>query len=159
MQAEDGQGLQVVQEDLTPAERVAFEVALASGELARLLLPWEPWWRSAKACNLSLSTAGTRLIQEHAQSSLGTLLQLTCRHWRFRYAKDCHGARASFSDRSLLGARSCPCKVFKGSLPSLCLCRSVDLAVHVCTAPSPQLRKGCSKASSTAPSWGQSSSA
>ena len=93
MQAEAGQDLQVVLEDLTPAERVAFEVALASGELARLLLPWEPWWRSAKACNLSLSTAGTRLIQEHAQSSIGMLLQLTCRHPHFRYAKNCHGAR------------------------------------------------------------------
>lgn len=158
MQAEDGQDLQVVQEDLTPAERVAFEVALASGELARLLLPWEPWWRSAKACHLSLSTAGTRLIQEHAQSSIGMLLQLTCRHPHSRYAKTCH-FRASFSDRSLLGAHSCPCKVFKGSLLNLCLCRSADLAVHVCTAPSPQLRKGCSNASSTAPSWGQSSSA
>lgn len=91
MQAEDGQDIQVVVEDLTPAERVAFEFALANGELACMLLPWEPWWRSAKARGLSLSTAGTRLIQEHVQSSIGMLPQLTCRH--FWYAENYHGAR------------------------------------------------------------------
>ncbi len=74
MQAEDGQDLQVVPEDLTPAGRAGFEVALASGELARLLPAWKPWWRSAEARNLSLSSAGTRLIQDHAQSSIGTPL-------------------------------------------------------------------------------------
>ena len=39
MQAEDVEGLQVALEDLTPEERAAFEAELASGALARLVLP------------------------------------------------------------------------------------------------------------------------
>ena len=50
--------------DLTAAERAAFEAELASGALARLVLPWEPWWRSPEAQHLSLSAAGTRLLHD-----------------------------------------------------------------------------------------------
>ncbi len=75
MQAEDVEGLQVALEDLTPEERAAFEAELASGALARLVLPWEPWWRSAEAQGLSLSSAGTRLIQDAgAKPSGGALM-------------------------------------------------------------------------------------
>ena len=63
-QAGEWQDLQVALEDLTPEEREAFEAELASGALARLVLPWEPWWRSAEAQRLSLRRAGTRLIQD-----------------------------------------------------------------------------------------------
>jgi len=75
MQAEQGQELQVAMEDLTPEERAAFEAELASGALARLVIPWEPWWRSAEAQHLSLSSTGTRLIQEAETGSSGILLQ------------------------------------------------------------------------------------
>lgn len=62
-------------EDLTPEERAAFEAELASGALARLVIPWEPWWRSAEAQHLSLSSTGTRLIQEAETSSSGNLFK------------------------------------------------------------------------------------
>ena len=71
-QAEEGQDLEVALEDLTPQERAAFEAELASGALMRLVLPWEPWWRSAEAQRLSLSSAGTRLIQEAGPQSSGS---------------------------------------------------------------------------------------
>ena len=64
MQAEHGEDLQVALADLTAAERAAFEAELASGRLARLVLPWEPWWRSPEAQHLSLSAAGTRLLHD-----------------------------------------------------------------------------------------------
>lgn len=71
VQAQQGKDLQVALEDLTPDDRVAFEAELASGALARLVLPWEPWWRSGEAQRLSLSGAGTRLIQDPAMASSG----------------------------------------------------------------------------------------
>ncbi len=75
MQAEDEEGLQVALEDLTPEERALFEAELVSGALARLVLPWEPWWRSAEAQGLSLSSAGTRLIQEAGAEPPGSSLR------------------------------------------------------------------------------------
>ena len=72
-QVDDRQELQVALEDLTLEERAAFEAELASGALARLVLPWEPWWRSAEAQRLSLSSAGTRLIQQAWAGSAGGL--------------------------------------------------------------------------------------
>ena len=76
-QAEERQDLQVALEDLTPQERAAFEAELASGALARLVLPWEPWWRSPEAQHLSLSSAGTRLIQEAGARLSGSPLHFT----------------------------------------------------------------------------------
>lgn len=73
-QVEDGQDIQVALEDLTLEERAVFEAELASGALARLVLPWEPWWRSAEAQRLSLSSAGTRLIQQAGAGSAGSPL-------------------------------------------------------------------------------------
>ena len=64
MQAEHVGDLQVALSDLTAGERAAFEAELASGSLARLVLPWEPWWRLPEAQHLSLSAAGTRLLHE-----------------------------------------------------------------------------------------------
>ena len=75
IQAEQGQELQVAMEDLTPEERAAFEAELASGALARLVIPWKPWWRSAEAQHLSLSSTGTRLIQVAETGSSGDLLK------------------------------------------------------------------------------------
>ena len=64
MQAEHVGDLQVALSDLTAGERAAFEAELASGALARLVLPWEPWWRLPEAQHLSLSAAGTRLLHD-----------------------------------------------------------------------------------------------
>ena len=64
MQAEHVGDLQVALSDLTAGERAAFEAELAAGALARLVLPWEPWWRLPEAQHLSLSAAGTRLLHD-----------------------------------------------------------------------------------------------
>ena len=64
VQVEHGKDLQVTLSDLTAAEKAAFEAELASGRLARLVLPWEPWWRSPEAQHLCLSAAGTRLLHD-----------------------------------------------------------------------------------------------
>lgn len=63
-QVEQGQDLDIQESDLSPAERAAFERALANGSLARLVSPWEPWWRGQEAVHMSLSAAGTRIIRD-----------------------------------------------------------------------------------------------
>ena len=61
-QLEQGQDVDVQESDLSPEDMAAFERALASGRLAHLVEPWQPWWRSQEAAQISLSTAGTRVI-------------------------------------------------------------------------------------------------
>ncbi|BDA48131.1 probable zinc finger HIT domain-containing protein 2 at N-terminal half [Coccomyxa sp. Obi] len=61
-QIEQGQDVEIQESDLSPEDLAAFERAVASGSLARLVVPWQPWWRTQEAAQISLSTAGTRII-------------------------------------------------------------------------------------------------
>ncbi|KAG6404433.1 hypothetical protein SASPL_136681 [Salvia splendens] len=49
--------------DLSLDERKHFERAIASGELSKLIEPWEPWWSRPSAQYISLSSNGTQLVQ------------------------------------------------------------------------------------------------
>ena len=73
-QIEEGKDLDIQESDLSPAERAAFKRAIANGSLARLVTPWEPWWRSQEAAHLSLSAAGTRIIRDPHISGAGILM-------------------------------------------------------------------------------------
>ncbi|CAL8462874.1 g2408 [Coccomyxa elongata] len=66
-QIEQGQDVEIQESDLSPQDLAAFERAVTSGSLARLVTPWQPWWRTQEAAQISLSTAGTRII--YAQSA------------------------------------------------------------------------------------------
>lgn len=50
-------------DDLTAEERKLFQRAMASGELSKMIEPWEPWWLKPSARTISLSQEGSRLIQ------------------------------------------------------------------------------------------------
>lgn len=49
--------------DLSLEERKRFERAVASGELSKLIEPWDPWWSRPSAQYISLSSNGTQLVQ------------------------------------------------------------------------------------------------
>ncbi len=63
--------MEIEESDLSPEDMAAFERAVASGSLAHLVTPWQPWWRTQEAAEISLSTAGTRII--YAQSTQGPM--------------------------------------------------------------------------------------
>ncbi|GMH22629.1 hypothetical protein Nepgr_024472 [Nepenthes gracilis] len=50
-------------EDLTAEERKLFHRALASGELSKMIEPWDPWWLKPSARMISLSRDGTQVVQ------------------------------------------------------------------------------------------------
>ncbi|KDP25237.1 hypothetical protein JCGZ_20393 [Jatropha curcas] len=50
-------------DDLSVEEKKQFQRALASGELSKLIEPWEPWWLKPSARKISLSKEGTLLIR------------------------------------------------------------------------------------------------
>ncbi|XP_009612745.1 uncharacterized protein [Nicotiana tomentosiformis] len=50
-------------DDLSVEERKHFQRAVASGELSKLIKPWEPWWLKPSAKNISLGQDGTQLVQ------------------------------------------------------------------------------------------------
>ncbi|CAK7335799.1 unnamed protein product [Dovyalis caffra] len=60
-------------DDLSVEEKKCFQRAVASGELSKLIEPWDPWWLKSSARTISLSKEGTRLVQplvkEEASSS------------------------------------------------------------------------------------------
>ncbi|XP_061966193.1 uncharacterized protein LOC133689919 isoform X2 [Populus nigra] len=60
-------------DDLSAEEKKHFQRAVASGELSKLVEPWDPWWLKSSARTISLSKEGTRLVQpltkEEASSS------------------------------------------------------------------------------------------
>ncbi|KAF5478019.1 hypothetical protein F2P56_004613 [Juglans regia] len=56
-------GDQVDFDDLSAAEKKQFQRALASGELSKMIEPWDPWWLKPCARTISLSQEGTQLIQ------------------------------------------------------------------------------------------------
>lgn len=50
-------------DDLSLEERKGFQRALASGELSKMIQPWEPWWLRPSARTISLGHGGTQLVQ------------------------------------------------------------------------------------------------
>ncbi|XP_075082259.1 uncharacterized protein LOC107769344 isoform X2 [Nicotiana tabacum] len=50
-------------DDLSAEERKHFQRAVASGELSKLIKPWEPWWLKPSARNISLGRDGAQLVQ------------------------------------------------------------------------------------------------
>lgn len=71
-------GGQISFDDLSAEEKKHFQRAVASGELSKLIEPWDPWWLKPSANTLSLSAEGTQLVQpliksEMADSSVDNL--------------------------------------------------------------------------------------
>ncbi|KAL8511305.1 hypothetical protein ACS0TY_017927 [Phlomoides rotata] len=66
-------GAQLSFNDLSLEERKRFQRAVASGELSKLIEPWEPWWLKPSAKYISLGSDGTQLIQPIANQELGEL--------------------------------------------------------------------------------------
>ncbi|KAL5706816.1 hypothetical protein ACHQM5_024935 [Ranunculus cassubicifolius] len=64
-------GNEITLDDLSDMERKQFERAITSGEVSKLIEPWEPWWLKSGAKSISLSSEGTQLIQPlyHEESS------------------------------------------------------------------------------------------
>lgn len=60
-------GGEVSFDDLSAEERKSFQRALASGELSRMIEPWEPWWLKPSAGVIVLSKEGTQLVQSLAE--------------------------------------------------------------------------------------------
>ena len=56
-------GCQISFDDLSVEEKKRFQRAVASGELSKLIEPWEPWWLKPSARTVSLSQEGTQLVQ------------------------------------------------------------------------------------------------
>lgn len=56
-------GSQVSFDDLSPDEKKLFQRAVASGELSKMIEPWDPWWLKPSAKTLSLSREGNQLVQ------------------------------------------------------------------------------------------------
>lgn len=50
-------------DDLSADEKKRFLRAVASGELSRMIEPWDPWWLKPSARTISLSKQGTQLVQ------------------------------------------------------------------------------------------------
>ncbi|KAL6965779.1 hypothetical protein U1Q18_036835 [Sarracenia purpurea var. burkii] len=56
-------GHQIGFDDLSVEEKKRFQRAVASGELSKLIEPWDPWWLKPSARTISLSREGTQFIQ------------------------------------------------------------------------------------------------
>lgn len=54
-------------DDLSVEERKHFQRAVASGELSKLIKPWDPWWLKPSAKYISLSQDGASLVQPLVQ--------------------------------------------------------------------------------------------
>ncbi|XVF12905.1 hypothetical protein REPUB_Repub08aG0160200 [Reevesia pubescens] len=50
-------------DDLSLEEKKRFQRAVASGELSKMIEPWDPWWLKHAARTICLSNDGTRLVQ------------------------------------------------------------------------------------------------
>ncbi|XP_030530312.1 zinc finger HIT domain-containing protein 2 isoform X2 [Rhodamnia argentea] len=60
-------GGQISLDDLSAEEKKRFHRAVASGELSRMIDPWEPWWLKPSAGKIRLSQDGTQLVQPLAR--------------------------------------------------------------------------------------------
>ncbi|KAJ4954520.1 hypothetical protein NE237_011303 [Protea cynaroides] len=56
-------GNEVSLDELSAEEMKQLQRAVASGELSKMVQPWEPWWLEHSASRISLSREGTRLVQ------------------------------------------------------------------------------------------------
>ncbi|KAL7096166.1 hypothetical protein ACP275_10G066300 [Erythranthe tilingii] len=56
-------GDQLNLDDLSTEEKKHFQRAIISGELSKLIEPWDPWWLKPSAKNISLTSDGTQRIQ------------------------------------------------------------------------------------------------
>ncbi|XP_021283609.1 zinc finger HIT domain-containing protein 2 isoform X2 [Herrania umbratica] len=56
-------GREVSFDDLSLEEKKRFQKAVASGELSKMIEPWDPWWLNPAAGTICLSRDGTRLVQ------------------------------------------------------------------------------------------------
>ncbi|KAH6769206.1 HIT-type Zinc finger family protein [Perilla frutescens var. frutescens] len=57
--------------DLSVEERINFQRAIASGELSKLIEPWDPWWLRPSAKYIALSSDGAQLVQPIMEEELG----------------------------------------------------------------------------------------
>ncbi|KAF5734960.1 HIT-type Zinc finger family protein [Tripterygium wilfordii] len=60
-------GGQISFDDLSVEEKKRFQRAIASGELSKMIEPWDPWWLKPSARTISLSKDGTQLVQPLAK--------------------------------------------------------------------------------------------
>lgn len=60
-------GAQISFNDLSLEERKQFQRAIATGELSKLIEPWDPWWLKPSAKYISLGPDGTQLVQPIAR--------------------------------------------------------------------------------------------
>ncbi|BFG32049.1 hypothetical protein CerSpe_183230 [Prunus speciosa] len=56
-------GGQVSFDDLSAEEKKLFQKAVASGELSKMIKPWDPWWLKPSARTIAFSKEGTQLIK------------------------------------------------------------------------------------------------
>ncbi|XP_015896354.2 uncharacterized protein LOC107430077 [Ziziphus jujuba] len=68
-------GVQVSFDDLSVEERKRFKRAVASGELSKMIEPWDAWWLRPAAKTISLSKEGTQLVQPLAEQEASILPQ------------------------------------------------------------------------------------
>uniref|UniRef100_A0A2N9ID27 Shq1 protein domain-containing protein n=1 Tax=Fagus sylvatica TaxID=28930 RepID=A0A2N9ID27_FAGSY len=68
-------GDQVSFDDLSVEEKKRFQRALVSGELSKMIEPWEPWWLKPSARTISLSNEGTQLVQPLAKQDASVPLK------------------------------------------------------------------------------------
>ncbi|PON73577.1 Zinc finger, HIT-type domain [Parasponia andersonii] len=65
-------GGQIRFDDLSAEEKKRFQRAIASGELSKMIKPWDPWWLRPSARTISLSSEGTQLVQPLAKEEFLT---------------------------------------------------------------------------------------
>nr|XP_025676323.1 zinc finger HIT domain-containing protein 2 isoform X2 [Arachis hypogaea]XP_029151486.1 zinc finger HIT domain-containing protein 2 isoform X2 [Arachis hypogaea] len=63
-------GQEISFDDLSVEEKKRFQRAIASGELSKMIKPWEPWWSKLSARKIRLSKEGTQLVQPLAEEEL-----------------------------------------------------------------------------------------
>ncbi|CAH9092721.1 unnamed protein product [Cuscuta epithymum] len=56
-------GSEISLDDLSAEEQKQYRKAMASGELSKLIKPWDPWWANPSAQYISLGHDGTQLVQ------------------------------------------------------------------------------------------------
>ncbi|KAF3434212.1 hypothetical protein FNV43_RR25315 [Rhamnella rubrinervis] len=68
-------GGQINFDDLSVEERKRFQRAVASGELSKMIEPWDPWWLRPSARTISLGKEGTQLVQPLAKQEASMLTE------------------------------------------------------------------------------------
>ncbi|KAF7113547.1 hypothetical protein RHSIM_RhsimUnG0115700 [Rhododendron simsii] len=68
-------GDQIHFDDLAAEEKKRFQRAAPSGELSKLIEPWEPWWLKPSARKISLSREGTQEVQPLSNEATATSTQ------------------------------------------------------------------------------------